>query len=70
MKHSKLAIAALVVSCIGATISIVKFITYVMTKKSEETDRILEPDWDDLEEVEFETGEIYNQDEEEEEENE
>ena len=70
MKHSKLVIAALVVSCIGATISIVKFITYVMTKKSEETDRILEPDWDDLEEVEFETGEIYNQDEEEEEENE
>ena len=70
MKHSKLAIAALVVSCIGATISIIKFITYVMTKKSEETDRILEPDWDDQEEVEFETGEIYNQDEEEEEENE
>lgn len=70
MKHSKLAIAALVVSCIGATISIIKFITYVMTKKSEETDRILEPDWDDPEEVEFETGEIYNQDEEEEEENE
>lgn len=67
MKHSKLAIAALVVSCIGATISIIKFITYVMTKKSEETDRILEPDWDDPEEVEFETGEIYNQDEEEEE---
>lgn len=70
MKHSKLAIAALVVSCIGATISIIKFITYVMTKKSEETDRILEPDWDDPEEVEFEAGEIYNQDEEEEEENE
>ena len=70
MKNSKLAIAALVVSCIGATISIVKFITYIMTKKSEETDRILEPDWDDLEEVELETGEIYNQDEEEEEENE
>lgn len=70
MKHSKLAIAALVVSCIGATISIIKFITYVMTKKSEETDRILEPDWDDPEEFEFETGEIYNQDEEEEEENE
>lgn len=68
MKHSKLAIAALVVSCIGATISIIKFITYVMTKKSEETDRILEPDWDDPEE--FEAGEIYNQDEEEEEENE
>lgn len=70
MKHSKLAIAALVVSCIGATISIIKFITYVMTKKSEETDRILEPDYVDPEEVEFETGEIYNQDEEEEEENE
>lgn len=70
MKHSKLAIAALVVSCIGATISIIKFITYVMTKKSEETDRILEPDWDDPEEFEFEAGEIYNQDEEEEEENE
>ena len=70
MKHSKLAIAALVASCIGSTISIIKFITYVMTKKSEETDRILEPDWDDPEEVEFETGEIYNQDEEEEEENE
>lgn len=67
MKHSKLAIAALVVSCIGATISIIKFITYVMTKKSEETDRILEPDYVDPEEVEFETGEIYNQDEEEEE---
>lgn len=70
MKHSKLAIAALVVSCIGATISIIKFITYVMTKKSEETDRILEPDYVDPEEFEFETGEIYNQDEEEEEENE
>ena len=68
MKHSKLAIAALVVSCIGATISIIKFITYVMTKKSEETDRILEPDYVDPEE--FEAGEIYNQDEEEEEENE
>lgn len=70
MKHSKLAIAALVVSCIGATISIIKFITYVMTKKSEETDRILEPDYVDPEEFEFEAGEIYNQDEEEEEENE
>jgi hypothetical protein len=70
MKHSKLAIAALVVSCIGATISIIKFITYVMTKKSEETDRILEPDYVDPEESEFEAGEIYNQDEEEEEENE
>ena len=66
MKHSKLAIAALVVSCIGAAISIAKFITCVMTMKSVETDRILEPDWDDPEEVEFETGEIYNQDEEEE----
>jgi hypothetical protein len=70
MKHSKLAIVALVVSCIGATISIIKFITYVMTKKSEETDRILEPDYVDPEESEFEAGEIYNQDEEEEEENE
>lgn len=67
MKHSKLAIAALVVSCIGATISIIKFITYVMTKKSEETDRILEPDYVDPEEFDFEAGEIYNQDEEEEE---
>ena len=66
MKHSKLAIAALVVSCIGATISIIKFITYVMKMKSEETDRILEPDYVDPEEFEFEAGEIYNQDEEEE----
>jgi hypothetical protein len=41
-----------------------------MTKKSEETDRILEPDYVDPEESEFEAGEIYNQDEEEEEENE
>lgn len=70
MKNSKLAIAALVVSCIGATISIIKFITYVMKMKSEETDRILEPDYVDPEEFEFETGEIYNQDEEEEDENE
>lgn len=65
MKHSKLAIAALVVSCIGATISIIKFITCVMKMKSEETDRILEPDYVDPEEFEFEAGEIYNQDEEE-----
>lgn len=65
MKHSKLAIAALVVSCIGATISIVKFITHVMKMKSEETDRILEPDYVDPEEFDFEAGEIYNQDEEE-----
>ena len=65
MKHSKLAIAALVVSCIGATISIIKFITYVMKMKSEETDRILEPDYVDPEEFDFEAGEIYNQDEEE-----
>jgi hypothetical protein len=70
MKHSKLAIAALVVSCIGATISIIKFITYVMKMKSEETDRILEPDYVDPEEFDFEAGEIYNQDEEEEDENE
>jgi hypothetical protein len=65
MKHSKLAIAALVVSCIGATISIIKFITCVMKMKSAETDRILEPDYVDPEEFEFEAGEIYNQDEEE-----
>lgn len=65
MKHSKLAIAALVVSCIGATISIIKFITCAMKMKSEETDRILEPDYVDPEEFEFEAGEIYNQDEEE-----
>lgn len=65
MKHSKLAIAALVVSCIGATISIIKFITCVMKMKSEETDRILEPDYVDPEEFDFEAGEIYNQDEEE-----
>jgi hypothetical protein len=70
MKNSKLAIAALVVSCIGATISIIKFITYVMKMKSEETDRILEPDYVDPEEFDFEAGEIYNQDEEEEDENE
>lgn len=65
MKHSKLAIAALIISCIGATISIIKFITCVMKMKSEETDRILEPDYVDPEEFEFEAGEIYNQDEEE-----
>ena len=65
MKHSKLAIAALMVSCIGATISIIKFITCVMKMKSEETDRILEPDYVDPEEFDFEAGEIYNQDEEE-----
>lgn len=65
MKHSKLAIAALIISCIGATISIIKFITCVMKMKSEETDRILEPDYVDPEEFDFEAGEIYNQDEEE-----
>ena len=65
MKHSKLAIAALIISCIGAAFSIAKFITYVMRTKSEETDRILEPDYVDPEEFEFEAGEIYNQDEEE-----
>lgn len=65
MKHSKLAIAALVVSCIGVTISIIRFIMFLLTKKSEETDRILEPDYVDPEEFEFESGEIYNQDEEE-----
>lgn len=70
MKHSKLAIAALVVSCIGVTITIIRFIMFLLTKKSEETDRILEPDYVDPEEFEFESGEIYNQDEEEEEENE
>ena len=70
MKHSKLAIAALIISCIGATISIIKFITCVMKMKSEETDRILEPDYVDPEEFDFEAGEIYNQDEEEEDENE
>lgn len=67
MKHSKLAIAALVVSCIGVTISITRFIMFLLTKKSEETDRILEPDYVDPEEFDFEAGEIYNQDEEEEE---
>ena len=36
-----------------------------MRTKSEETDRILEPDYVDPEEFEFEAGEIYNQDEEE-----
>lgn len=66
MKHSKLAIAALVISCIGAAISIVKFVTCVMTMKSVETDKILEPDYVDPEEFEFAAGEIYNQDEEEE----
>lgn len=66
MKHSKLAIAALVVSCIGVTISIIRFILFLLTKKSEETDRILEPDYVDPEEFEFAAGEIYNQDEEEE----
>ena len=70
MKHSKLAIAALVISCIGVTISITRFIMFLLTKKSEETDRILEPDYVDPEEFEFEAGEIYNQDEEEEAENE
>ena len=65
MKHSKLAIAALVISCIGVTISITRFIMFLLTKKSEETDRILEPDYVDPEEFEFEAGEIYNQDEEE-----
>lgn len=70
MKHSKLAIAALVVSCIGVTISIIRFIMFLLTKKSEETDRILEPDYVDPEEFDFEAGEIYNQDEEEEDENE
>ena len=45
MKHSKLAIAALVVSCIGVTISIIKFIMFLMTMKSKETDKILEPDF-------------------------
>lgn len=65
MKHSKLAIAALVVSCIGVTITIIRFIMFLLTKKSEETDRILEPDYVDPEEFEFESGEIYNQDEEE-----
>lgn len=67
MKHSKLAIAALIISCIGAAISIAKFIMFLLTKKSEETDRILEPDYVDPEEFDFEAGEIYNQDEEEEE---
>ena len=65
MKHSKLAIAALVISCIGVTISITRFIMFLLTKKSEETDRILEPDYVDPEEFDFEAGEIYNQDEEE-----
>lgn len=65
MKHSKLAIAALIISCIGVTISITRFIMFLLTKKSEETDRILEPDYVDPEEFEFEAGEIYNQDEEE-----
>jgi len=67
MKHSKLAIAALIISCIGVTISITRFIMFLLTKKSEETDRILEPDYVDPEEFDFEAGEIYNQDEEEEE---
>lgn len=66
MKHSKLTIAALVVSCIGVTISITKLILFLMTMKSKETDKILEPDYVDPEEFEFATGEIYNQDEEEE----
>jgi hypothetical protein len=70
MKHSKLAIAALIISCIGVTISITRFIMFLLTKKSEETDRILEPDYVDPEEFDFEAGEIYNQDEEEEDENE
>lgn len=70
MKHSKLAIVALVISCIGVTISITRFIMFLLTKKSEETDRILEPDYVDPEEFEFAAGEIYNQDEEEETENE
>lgn len=65
MKHSKLAIAALIISCIGVTISIARFIMFLLTKKSEETDRILEPDYVDPEEFDFEAGEIYNQDEEE-----
>lgn len=65
MKHSKLAIAALVVSSIGAVITIVRFITYIMTMKSVETDKVLEPDYVDPEEFEFEAGEIYNQAEEE-----
>lgn len=65
MKHSKLAIAALIISCIGVTISITRFIMFLLTKKSEETDRILEPDYVDPEEFDFEAGEIYNQDEEE-----
>lgn len=65
MKHSKLAIAALVVSCIGAVITIVRLITCIMTMKSVETDKVLEPDYVNPEEFEFETGEIYNQAEEE-----
>jgi hypothetical protein len=65
MKHSKLAIAALIISCIGVTISITRFIMFLLTKKSEETDRILEPDYVDPEEFDFEAGEIYNQAEEE-----
>jgi len=65
MKHSKLAIAALIISCIGVTISITRFIMFLLTKKSEETDRILEPDYVDPEEFDFEAGEIYNQGEEE-----
>ncbi len=70
MKHSKLAIAALVIACIGAVFSITRFIMFLLTKKSEETDRILEPDYVDPEEFEFAAGEIYNQDEEEDAENE